>query len=345
MIGKRLHDWTKADIDALISGQAPEDDGIEFKEDHNSKNGRRADPWLQGGSVGDKARNEVIEEVVAFANGHGGTVIVGVEETDSKPARAASIAPLPRCGELAERFKNFCRDMIEPRPAIVDVVPIVTEGDDWGVVAIYTPKPMSGPHRHTATKECYVRRGDSSERMTMREIQDLTLLLDRGVKAIERRFEERRAHLFEQRAGLLDSKAFTIQATLLPLSEIFADSVHAVPAFEPPMRSFVAESEIEQFRCEVKTPVGDWGSWRPDIRSRRIDGEHGRSLRREVHRDGLIEYRLEHSLREGDSTLPFEWLLSIFAKLYLLRVAFETQLALRESPMGLNLPLTFMEVN
>ena len=47
------------------------------------------------------------------------------------------------------------------------------------------------PHRHTVTKECYIRRADRTEKMTMREIQDLTLQVERGLVKIERRFGER----------------------------------------------------------------------------------------------------------------------------------------------------------
>ena len=56
----------------------------------------------------------------------------------------------------------------------------------------HVPRSRMAPHRHTANKECYVRRADRTEKMTMREIQELTLQVERGLAAIERRFEERR---------------------------------------------------------------------------------------------------------------------------------------------------------
>ena len=50
----------------------PETDQIEFKE-HLSTKGDSDDRWItHGDRIGDKARNELLEEAVAFANAYGG---------------------------------------------------------------------------------------------------------------------------------------------------------------------------------------------------------------------------------------------------------------------------------
>jgi predicted HTH transcriptional regulator len=41
--------------------------------------------------VGERARNEILEEVIGFANAHGGDIVIGVGETTDKPPRAASV--------------------------------------------------------------------------------------------------------------------------------------------------------------------------------------------------------------------------------------------------------------
>jgi hypothetical protein len=48
----------------------------------------RQHPWVTGGDIEDHARNEILPEVIAFANAQGGSLILGIEETSDKPPRA-----------------------------------------------------------------------------------------------------------------------------------------------------------------------------------------------------------------------------------------------------------------
>ncbi len=99
--------------------------------------------------------------------------------------------PLPRCADLAERLRLQCRDCIEPQVSLLEVGAVPIEDDGSGVIVIRVPKSRMAPHRHSATKECYIRRADRSEKMTMREIQDLTLQVERGLAAIDAAFDTR----------------------------------------------------------------------------------------------------------------------------------------------------------
>lgn len=57
-----------ADIQELIDSEVPEGDQIEFKEALSTKDGS-PDRWVTGADkIGDRARNEILEEAVAFAN-------------------------------------------------------------------------------------------------------------------------------------------------------------------------------------------------------------------------------------------------------------------------------------
>ena len=60
--------------------EAVQEDGeIEFKETLPARDGR--DAWLDGGNrIGDRARNKILEEVIAFANAYGGTLLLGISE-------------------------------------------------------------------------------------------------------------------------------------------------------------------------------------------------------------------------------------------------------------------------
>ncbi len=66
MFGKRLHELTKDDIERLVAEAVQEDGEIEFKETLPARKGR--DAWLDGGDrIGERARNEIIEEVIRSA--------------------------------------------------------------------------------------------------------------------------------------------------------------------------------------------------------------------------------------------------------------------------------------
>ena len=107
------------DVDSLIALKVPESEQIEFKATLPTKK-RNTDPWVSGaGRVGDYARDAVLEEVTAFANAFGGTLLLGIRESDVRPSVAEAIAPVPRCAELSERLKLMFRDCVETAAAIV----------------------------------------------------------------------------------------------------------------------------------------------------------------------------------------------------------------------------------
>ena len=101
-----------SDIESLIESKIPEVGQVEFKEELPARDG--SDPWMSGGDkIGDRAKNELLKEVVAFANGHGGVLLLGIGESDTKPAVADKISPIPRCVDLVERLKLVFRDRVE----------------------------------------------------------------------------------------------------------------------------------------------------------------------------------------------------------------------------------------
>jgi hypothetical protein len=222
MFGKRPSELTPDDIDRVVSEQVQEGSQVECKGTLPAK-GSAVDPWVSGRDhVGEFARNKLVEEVIAFANAYGGWLLVGIEETREKPARASALVPIRDCAELAERLRLMCRDCIEPTLPILEVAGVAMETDRAGVVVFHVPKSRMAPHRHTVTKECYIRRADRTEKMTMREVQDLTLQVERGLAAIERQFQKQRQqfgpHYEAYRAG--STHAFGLRATLVPLTPI-----------------------------------------------------------------------------------------------------------------------------
>ncbi len=209
----------KSDIDALIEMEVPEGEQIELKESLRRRN-NSPDPWILGeNKVGEGARNELLEEAVGFANAHGGALLLGIRESKSKPPVASEIKPVPRCNELAERFRLMFRDCVEPQIPSLEVFGVPADGES-GVLIIRVGRSRLAPHRVIPTRVCPVRRADRCESMTMREIQDMTLNVSRGMERLDKRLGER-SERFRREFDMLATPgdAFGLRFTALPVGD------------------------------------------------------------------------------------------------------------------------------
>jgi len=204
------------DIEQLVGEGYPEGYEVEFKQTLPDKQGKVA-PWLAGkNEVSDYARDEILAEAVAFANAQGGFVIVGIAETKEKPPRASSIVPLPRVGELARRFEDQARACIDPPLPRLEVHPVITSGDK-GILVLHCNASRSAPHRLNSTGAAFVRRGSSTVRMTMRDIQEMTLNVARGFEEIMKTFSRRRS-VFAEWCNEIECAGFRV--TGVPLEKL-----------------------------------------------------------------------------------------------------------------------------
>ena len=191
VLTKSADQITSAEIESLIIYRVPESERIEYKQRLPAKTGK-VDPWEDGkDQIGDRARNDILREVTAFANAYGGVLVLGMKESDAKPPVAQSISPVPRVAELAERMKMFFRDCVEPQLPRIEVIAVPRSDDGSGVVIFRVGKSRLSPHRITTTLICPIRRQDRCEKMTMREIQDMTLNLARGMERLDQRLSSR----------------------------------------------------------------------------------------------------------------------------------------------------------
>src|SRR5262249_16414834 len=141
-----------------------------------------------------------------------------IAETSDNPPRADAIMPLPRVGDLAGRFEDQARSCIDPPLPRLQIRAIETDAQGGGVVIFRTPPSRAAPHRLATTRDCYVRRGSSTMKMTMREIQDMTLNLARGLAGIDATFRERRDRFREWAGSQTDAVAYRV--TALPLVDL-----------------------------------------------------------------------------------------------------------------------------
>jgi hypothetical protein len=112
-----LSQTTEAHLQGLILQEVPEGQTIEYKAILPEEGGKD-DRWLTYcDRIGKYARDELLEEICAFANADGGHLVLGVAETAEKPPRAAKLQPLPHVSDLAERLGKQIRDCIDPQLA------------------------------------------------------------------------------------------------------------------------------------------------------------------------------------------------------------------------------------
>ena len=291
-----------ADVQALIDSEVPEGEQIEFKGALPAEKGK-TDPWMDGkGGIGNYARDSILEEAVAFANAYGGTLLLGIGESTSpaKSAIAANISPIPRCADLAERLKLVFRDCVEPQLPMLEIFSVATE-NDGGVIVIRVGRSRLAPHRVGTTRNCPVRRSDRCEKMTMREIQDMTLNLSRGLERLEQRLKDRASRFPSefQRLSTPDD-AWGLRLTGVPVQDdlrierVFQDGA-IVKDFDMPWRRILHRENELKGLLEKRIPK----DWRPKLRAARAEKSPNytgsRHSYRELHCDGLIELGFAHT--------------------------------------------------
>ena len=268
-----------SDIDLLITSNVSEGEQIEFKESLSTEKDS-IDPWMDGeDKIGNKAKEALLTEAVGFANAYGGAVLLGIRESEARPPVAAEIVPIPRCANLAERLKLVFRDRVEPQLPRIDIFAVPTDGES-GVVIIRVGRSRLAPHRVKKIRICPIRRADRCEEMSMREIQDMTLNMTRGLERLERRLSERAEHFRQEFERLTTPHdAWGIRLTAAPVGdEIWIDRVFRQVAvhqpggiaeeFDEPWHKVVHwqhGSERELYGLEYGGRVFPW-CWRPRLR-------------------------------------------------------------------------------
>ena len=300
VLSKPANQISPDDIKTLIASKVLEGEQIEFKVTLPARN--QQDPWITSEDrIGDYAKNAILREVVAFANAYGGVLLLGVKESDTSPPTAAGVSPIPRCADLAERLTLVFRDRVEPQLTRLEVFAVPIEGDS-GVIVMRTGRSRRAPHRITGIRVCPIRRSDRCEEMTMREIQDMTLNLSRGLEQLERRLLER-TECFQREFTRLQTPedAFGFRLTAMPVGdEVGFDTVFHYGGLPEELRKPAIKviRRIKGFNSPLHS-LHDYhdlhpSDWQPRLRATRAVDSHGgneiiRYTYYEIHCDGLIE--------------------------------------------------------
>jgi Putative DNA-binding domain len=165
ILRKSIDEIAADDINQLCADQVSESAELELKADLSHRDGLGKDTWHSGGGIGDRARNEIADEITAFANTGGGVLRLGIDETDDHPKRAFSPRPLPRVHDLARRLWQSVQSIIEPPLPVLEAKGVEMDEAGGGVVVLRVPPSRRRPHRQTVNKDVFVRRGDETTRI------------------------------------------------------------------------------------------------------------------------------------------------------------------------------------
>jgi Putative DNA-binding domain len=267
---------TAQDVQQLCADQVSEGSEIELKADLPSKDGLGKDSWHTGKSVGQYARNEIAEEIIAFANTFGGVVCIGINETKDHPKRAANPNPLPRVHDLARQLRQAVYDIIDPPLPILESWGIDL-GSGCGVVLLRVSPSRRRPHRHQANKEVFIRRSDESVRLSMREIQELTIHAVSEAAKIDTTIAERRGEHRKDVLQFLESTRSPqeriwgggLQFFAMPTSSFDLGRVVGRPELTNLSSTVIADFSAAKYPCAW--PHATTLEWRPGLR--RISAE------------------------------------------------------------------------
>ncbi len=324
ILTKPANEITIDDVNELIASQVPESERFEFKETLPS-GGQNPDPWIQGSNrISGRAKDKLLAEAVAFANAYGGALLIGVEESDTDLGVASAIQPIPRCQELADRLRLVFRDRVEPQLPRLEIHGIPSQGDD-GVIVIRTGQSRLAPHRVTKTRVCPIRRADRCEEMTMREIQDMTLNVSRGLERLDNKFRARSERFPDELHVLhFPADAFGFRLTGIPVGdEIRFERVfraHNIVNECHMPRISVERTQDTRSRRLDSPPNFPFAIWRPVLRGARADLAANPPLPYmaygELYCDGLLELGFTAcSTRFRQATVSPEWPVVLFAML------------------------------
>lgn len=305
VLSKQTEEIGPQAIQSLIDSEVPESERIEYKRELPEGGNER---WKNRREIGDKTKDKILKEAVAFANAYGGALLLGIGESTAKPPVADAVTPIPGCVELAERLRLVFRDRVEPQLIRPEIVAVPINGDDGVIVIRVGGASRLAPHRVTKTLVCPVRRQDRCEELSMREIQEMTLNVSRGLERLDKRLAER-AKRFEKEFGYLErpAKALGVRVSAVPIGdEIGFDRVYSsrdvvAELNERWRKVFLARKGGEPSEFEADPPL-ETIFWRPMLRAARADYSDffvnkGSAINlapdynsyREIHCDGLVE--------------------------------------------------------
>lgn len=220
ILSKPIATWTGTDLADLKSSGMAESQFLDFKQAPSARGGHRTS---EGDWNSEDSRRELAKDVVAMANADGGILVLGAEESADKPPRIVDFSPFAKCHDVAKSLQQSLADIVDPFLVGLQCRGI-SIADDLGVVVVSVPSSIDAPHAVKQGKSrlaSYVRRGDESRPMTMRDIQSMTFLSAQALNHLDETLSSRRTAFAEMDVADQGSHAIGYRVTVMPIRAKF----------------------------------------------------------------------------------------------------------------------------
>lgn len=175
------------DLTELVSGQVPEGLYIEYKRETYGRS--------------DSDKREALKDVSAFANSHGGHLIIGISEENGIPVSVSGINDIDADAEIL-RLEQMVRTGIEPRITGIKTRSIALTGGGYAFI-MRIPKSWNPPHRISAnnSNRFWVRNSGGAHEASVEELRNMfTLTSDAIEKA--KQFRQDRVDFITREQGI-----------------------------------------------------------------------------------------------------------------------------------------------
>ena len=177
----------EADLQELIAGQVAENLRIEFK------------LTVYGGSDADK--RELLKDVSALANTHGGHLILGIEETGGVATNLTGLVGIDTDAEI-QRMEQILRSGLEP-PVSGIRMKAISLANGRSIILIRVPRSWNPPHRVVANRSnrFYIRHSAGIHEPS---VEELRVLFTQSTSALDhaRQFRDERIRAVSDGEGM-----------------------------------------------------------------------------------------------------------------------------------------------
>ncbi len=310
---KPIEAITVDDLNWLISAEVQESQDIDYKRELSGEKSA-PDPWQSTGEkINGAAVAALVKELVAFANTQGGSLILGMDQTEEAPPRAKCIEPIRSVADLAEILKRRCRDNIEPPLYGLDVRPLITQEDGAGVVVFRVASSPHAPHRSKCDRQCYLRRNDDSVPMTMDDIQRRVVEMSQRQQTLDSRFKAL-ALPPDATPHIVKKPRISMRVLALPEAPFFVPKIHKLKTAKPkivpiPVRATDGAKYSGTFLCSAH-------NWEPILRGSEVveKSTDRRTATLRIFSDGLVQFDWSINAPDDENHrgISFEWFIGLF---------------------------------
>ena len=157
-----VRNLNKESLFEFLSFKTPEGSQLDYKQSFSNRK--------------EEAYREFLKDITAFANAHGGLLILGVKEPSKALSPEAQVTGIIDGESVAKDLERVAADSVDPRiPGLL--IKLVHIENDKHVIVVFIPPSLVRPHmvNYQKHRSFYIRHSESSVPMSTYEIRDVVL--------------------------------------------------------------------------------------------------------------------------------------------------------------------------